>query len=393
MERAYRLRTIPPYPFREIAALKADMIKRGEKLIDFGIGDPDQPTPDFVIEAMKGALRQPRTHQYDETGYGYPEYRQAVARHMASRFGVEIDPDTQVQCTIGCKEALVHIEWAYIDPGDIVLVPDPAYSVYKVQATFCGGAAFPMPLREDRGFIPDLDAVPKSIARRAKLLWLNYPNNPTGALADLDFFEHAVAFARENDLLVCQDASYVEVFYGDSRPVSILQVPGAEDVAIEFHSLSKTFNMTGWRVGWAVGGATHIEALSKAKSNVDSGTFGAIQLAAAAALDHYGTWGPALRATYQRRRDALVDGLRSIGWPVRVPDGAFYVWQRVPKGQTSAGFAKDLMEKCGVLVVPGGVYGDWGEGYVRFSLTIMAPDPLAAIAEAVERMGELKVEF
>jgi len=393
MERAYRLRTIPPYPFREIAALKAEKIQRGEKLIDFGIGDPDQATPDFVIEAMTEAIREPRTHQYDETGHGYPEYRQAIARHMASRFGVEVDPDTQVQSTIGCKEALVHIEWAYVDPGDIVLVPDPAYSVYKVQATFCGGAAFPMPLREENGFLPDLRAIPKSVAQRAKLLWLNYPNNPTGVLADLTFYEEAVQFARDHDLLLCQDASYVEVYYGEAKPASVLQVPGAADVAIEFHSLSKTFNMTGWRVGFAVGGPQHIEALSRTKSNVDSGTFGAVQLAAAHALDQYAGWAPGLRRMYQQRRDALVAGLRGIGWPVRVPEGAFYLWQRVPQGHTSATFAEELLDKCGVLVVPGGVYGDFGEGYVRMSLTIMAPNPVAAIAEAVERMAELRVTF
>jgi LL-diaminopimelate aminotransferase len=313
MERAYRLRTIPPYPFREIAALKAQKIAEGAKLIDFGIGDPDQPTADFVVEAMTEAIRDRRTHQYDETGHGYPEFLEAIARHMQRRFGVEVDPPKQIQSTIGCKEALVHIEWAYIDPGDIVLVPDPAYSVYKVQATFCGGAAYPMPLLEANGFLPDLGAVPPSIAKRAKLLWLNYPNNPTGAVADLSFFEQAVAFAQEYDLLVCQDASYCEVYYGDAKAPSILQVPGAERVAIEFHSLSKTFNMTGWRVGWAVGAPEPIDGLSKVKANVDSGTFGAVQLAAAAALDHYEEWAPKLREVYRQRRDALVSGLQGLG--------------------------------------------------------------------------------
>jgi LL-diaminopimelate aminotransferase len=393
MERAYRLRTIPPYPFREIAALKAEKIAKGETLIDFGIGDPDQPTPDFVIDAMADAIRDRRTHQYDETGHGYAEFLNAVAQHMQRRFGVELDPPKQIQGTIGCKEALVHIEWAYIDPGDLVLVPDPAYSVYKVQATFCGGAAYPMPLREENGFLPDLDAIPPSIAKRAKLLWLNYPNNPTGAVADLGFFERAVAFAQANDLFVCQDASYAEVFYGDAPPPSILQVPGADEVAIEFHSLSKTFNMTGWRVGWACGAAEPVDALSKVKANVDSGTFAAIQLAAAAALDNYDAWAPQLREVYRQRRDALVEGLQGLGWPVNVPPGAFYLWVRVPQGETSASFAKRLLEDCGVLVVPGAVYGDYGEGYVRMSLTITADDPLAAIAEAVRRMGELNVGY
>jgi LL-diaminopimelate aminotransferase len=393
MERAYRLRTIPPYPFREIAALKARKIAQGESLIDFGIGDPDQPTPDFVVEAMGRAIRDKRTHQYDETGHGYAEFLEAVARHMQARFGVALDPPTQIQSTIGCKEALVHIEWAYIDPGDLVLVPDPAYSVYKVQATFCGGAAYPMPLLEANGFLPDLEAIPPSIARRAKLLWLNYPNNPTGTVADLAFFEQAVAFAQKHDLFVCQDASYVEVYYGGTPPPSILQVPGAQEVALEFHSLSKTFNMTGWRCGWACGAAEPVEGLSKVKANVDSGTFGAVQLAAAAALDHYADWAPSLRTMYRERRDALVSGLRGLGWPVTAPPGAFYLWVRAPQGDTSASFAQKLLEDCGVLVVPGAVYGDCGEGYVRMSLTIMADDPLAAIAEAVERMGALDVTF
>jgi LL-diaminopimelate aminotransferase len=393
MERAYRLRTVPPYPFREIAALKAEKIAKGERLIDFGIGDPDQPTPDFVIDAMTEAIRQPRTHQYDETGHGYAEFLSAITRHMQRRFGVELDAPKQVQGTIGCKEALVHIEWAYVDPGDLVLVPDPAYSVYKVQATFCGGAAYPMPLREENGFLPDLTAIPPSIARRAKLLWLNYPNNPTGAVADVGFFEQAVAFAKEYDLFVCQDASYAEVYYGAAAPPSILQVPGANDVAIEFHSLSKTFNMTGWRVGWACGAAEPVDALSKVKANVDSGTFAAIQLAAAAALNNYEAWAPKLRETYRARRDALSEGLQGLGWPVRVPPGAFYLWVRVPEGETSASFAKTLLEGCGVLVVPGAVYGDYGEGYVRMSLTILADDPLAAIAEAVERMGKLNMRY
>ncbi len=392
MERAYRLRTIPPYPFREIAALKAEKIAKGEKLVDFGIGDPDQPTPEFVIEAMAEAIRDPETHRYDETGYGFDVYKDAIASHMRGRFGVELDTSNQIQGTIGCKEALVHIEWAYIDPGDIVLVPDPAYSVYKVQATFCGGAAYPMPLLAENGFLPDLDAIPPSIASRAKLLWLNYPNNPTGATADLGFFKKCVEFAEANDLFICQDASYAEVYYGE-KPPSILEVDGALDCAIEFHSLSKTFNMTGWRVGWACGAAEPVEGLSKVKANVDSGTFGALQIAGAAALNKAEEWCPKLRAMYQERVDALVSGLQGLGWPVTAPPAAFYVWMATPKGMTSAEFAALLLDKCGVLCVPGGVYGDHGEGYVRFSLTVMGDDVLGLIGEAVERMKALDVTF
>jgi len=296
MELAQRLQRIPPYPFREIAALKAKMMAEGKEPIDFGIGDPDMPTPAFVIEALAQAAGDPETHPYDESGYGIPQYKQAIARFAKKRFGIDVSPDSEIQSCLGSKEALVHIIWAYIDPSDVVLVPDPAYSVYKVQTTWCGGAPFPMPLKAENGFLPDFDAIPRSVARAAKLLFLNYPNNPTGAVAPMEFYDKAVAFAREYDLLIVNDCAYSEVAYDDYQPLSILQVDGARDVAIEMHSLSKTFNMTGWRVGWAMGGEQYVTALSKCKSNVDSGTFMAIQRAAIAALDRFEEWVPGLRA-------------------------------------------------------------------------------------------------
>ena len=385
---AQRLQRIPPYPFRAIAALKKQMMDEGKEPVDFGIGDPDMPTPDFVIEALHEAAKDPETHPYDETGFGTPEYKQAIADFAQRRFGVAVDPAKEIQSCIGSKEALVHIIWAYIDPSDVVLVPDPAYSVYKVQTTWCGGAPFPMPLRADNGFLPDLDAIPRSVAKAAKLLFLNYPNNPTGAVAPLEFYEEAVAFAQQYGLLIVNDCAYSEVAYEGYRPHSILEVPGAKEVAIEMHSLSKTFNMTGWRVGWAMGGAPFVEALSKCKSNVDSGTFMAIQRAGIAALARFEEWVPQMTAEYQRRRDALIDGLNSLGWQLEKPKAAFYCWVPVPPGYDSASFATALLRDCQVLAIPGAVYGEFGEGFVRMSLTIKGEDKLGQISRAIAAMGE-----
>jgi len=385
---AQRLQRIPPYPFREINALKTKMIAEGAEPIDFGIGDPDMPTPDFVIQALAEAAQDPGTHPYDETGFGIPEYQQAIARFSKRRFGVEVSTAGEIQSCLGSKESLVHIIWAYIDPGDVVLVPDPAYSVYKVQTQWCGGAAFPMPLRAKNGFLPDLGAIPRSVAKAAKLLFLNYPNNPTGAIAPLHYLAEAVDFCRRHEIILVNDCAYSEVAYDGLQPPSVLQVPGAMDVAIEMHSLSKTFNMTGWRIGWAMGGKPFVAALSRCKSNVDSGTFMAIQRAAIVALDRYEEWVPQMQAEYQRRRDAFVSGLNSLGWNLQPPRATFYVWVPVPPGYDSASFAADLLRRCRVLAIPGAVYGEHGEGYVRFSLTIKGRDKLAQIDEAITAMRE-----
>ncbi len=392
---AQRLQRIPPYPFREIAAIKAKMLAEGDEPIDFGIGDPDMPTPDYVIAALCEAARDPETHPYDESGFGTPEFKEAVAAFMASRFGVDVRPDGEVQGTIGCKEALAHITWAYVDPSDIVLVPDPAYSVYKVQTTWCGGAPFPMPLLAENGFLPDLEAIPIPVRKAAKLMFINYPNNPTSAVAETDFFAEVVEFARRNEIIIVHDCAYSEVTYDGYETHSILEVEGAKDVAIEMHSFSKTFNMTGWRVAWACGGAPFIEALSKAKSNVDSGTFMAIQRAGIAALEGYDEFIVSLRAEYQRRRDALVAGLNSLGFDISPPKAAFYIWAPIPKSyQTAADFAKDLLAECGVLVIPGAVYGDYGEGFVRLSLTIKGQDKMGQIDEAIRRIRDnLNIEW
>ncbi len=388
MEQAQRLQRIPPYPFREIAALKAKMIAEGNEPIDFGIGDPDQPTPDFVIEALCEAAHDPSTHPYDESGFGIPEYKEAIAQFAKRRFGIDVDPDGEIQSCIGGKEALVHIIWAFIDMGDVVLVPDPAYSVYQVQTSWCGGAAFPMPLLAENGFLPDLDAIPAAVCSQAKMMFLNYPNNPTGAVADLEYYEKAVAFAKKHELLIVQDAAYSELSYDGFEAPSILQVDGAKDVAIEIHSLSKTFNMTGWRVGWAMGGGEYIEGLSRAKSNVDSGTFMGVQRAAVVALGEFEEWVPKLRAMYQERRDALVPGLQSLGCPIEMPAATFYVWLPVPEGETSEGFATKLLRDCRVLAIPGAVYGACGEGFVRMSLTLNADDHVGMINQAIENMRQ-----
>ncbi len=389
MEVAQRLQRIPPYPFREIAAIKRSLQDQGIEPIDFGIGDPDMPTPGFVIEALYEAAQDPATHPYDESGFGLDEYKQAIADFGRRRFGIEVNPENEIQSCLGSKEALVHIIWAYVDPSDVVLVPEPAYSVYKVQTTWCGGAPFPMPLDPAAEFLPDLGSIPTSVAKAARLLFLNYPNNPTGAVATRDFYEQAVAFARKWDLIIVQDAAYSEVYYDGHLPSSLLEIDGAKDVCIEMHSFSKTFNMTGWRVAWAWGGKDAVAALSKVKANVDSGTFMALQRAGAAALAHYEEFAPTMRAEYQARRDALVDGLNSLGWNLPKPQGTFYVWAPIPPGYaTSADFCAALLKDCQVLTIPGTAYGDAGEGWFRMSLTLKGADKLGQIREAVRRIGE-----
>lgn len=383
---AKRLEKIPPYLFKEISALKRKAIAEGKDLIDLGIGDPDQPTPNAIIEALGSAARLPETHRYDETNAGWVPFLDAVSTWFEKRFGVQIDAATESLLLIGSKEGLAHLAWAYIDPGDISLVPDPAYTVYKVNTLMAGGEVFIMPLLEERGFLPDLSAIPTEAARKAKLLWLNYPNNPTGASAPLSFYEDAVAFCRSHNLLLINDAAYSEVAYDGYQPPSVLQVAGAKDVAIELHSLSKSFNMTGWRVGFAVGNPDAISTLNVLKSNIDSKQFPAVSLAAAEALLHGDN--SATLKLYKRRRDILCDGLNALGWKVRKPESTFYIWAHVPTGYTSATFARMLLEDASVNVIPGSGYGEFGEGYVRMSLTVMGDINGERIEEAVRRIGQ-----
>jgi LL-diaminopimelate aminotransferase len=369
MQFAKRIEKLPPYLFTEISRKIAEKRAQGVDVVTFAIGDPDIPTPPHIIEALVEAARDPANHRYPETE-GLLELRQAIAEWYDRRFGLSLDPEREVLPLIGSKEGIGHIALCFIDPGDVALVPDPGYPVYSVGTMFAGGEPYYLPLREENGFLPDLDAVPDDVARRARLLWLNYPNNPTAAVADLDFFERVVAFARKHDIAVCHDGPYSEVAFDGYRPVSFLQAPGARDVGVEFHSFSKTYNMTGWRIGMAVGNASMVDALMRVKSNLDSGIPQAIQRMAIAAIRGSQECIDEHNAVYQRRRDRLVEALRRMGLRVESPKASLYAWARVPEGYTSVSFAEELLEDLAVVVTPGIGYGEQGEGYVRLSLTI-----------------------
>ncbi|MCX5991618.1 MAG: LL-diaminopimelate aminotransferase [Chloroflexi bacterium] len=363
-----RIEELPPYLFVRISQKIAERKSRGEKVISFGMGDPDIATPDSIIQRLCREAKVPANHRYPET-YGLPEFRRAIAQWYERRFGVVLDPDKEVLPLIGSKEGIGHIAFCFVDPGDIALIPDPAYPVYSVSTMFAGGEAYFMPLTEDNGFLPDLERVPPEVARRAKVLWLNYPNNPTGAVAGIDFFKKAVAFAKKYDLVVCHDAPYTEVAFDGYRPPSFLEVPGAKDVGVEFHSLSKSYNMTGWRVGMAVGNAQIRDALMRFKSNLDSGIPQAIQYAAIEALRGDQSCIEEHNAIYQRRRDRIVKVLREVGLRVTPPKASLYIWAGIPDGYTSAEYATKLLDGAGVVVTPGTGYGKYGEGYIRLSLT------------------------
>ncbi len=384
MEFARRVQELPPYLFAGISRKIAEKRSQGMDVISFGIGDPDLPTPQHIIDALAEASRDPANHRYPETE-GLPELREAIARWYERRFGVSLDPQREVLPLVGSKEGVGHIALCFIDPGDVALVPDPGYPVYAVGTMFAGGEAYYLPLREENGFLPDLEAVPLEVARRAKALWLNYPNNPTGAVADLEFFERAAAFAREHGLAVLHDGPYSEVAFDGYRPPSFLQADGAREVGIEFHSLSKSYNMTGWRIGMAVGNAEIIDALMRVKSNLDSGVPQAIQRMAIAALEGPQDCIEEHNRVYQRRRDRLVRALRGLGLRVSPPKASLYVWARVPDGETSVQFATRLLDEAGVVVTPGVGYGPSGEGYVRLSLTL----PDERLEEGVRRLEGL----
>ena len=384
MKFADRIEKLPPYLFAQISKKVAAKKAQGIDVVSFGIGDPDLPTPPHIVDALCEAAREPANHRYPETE-GLPEFRRAVADWYQRRFGVALDADKEVMSLIGSKEGIGHIALCFIDPGDVALVPDPAYPVYAIGTMFAGGESYALPLTEDRGFLPDLDSVPADVASRAKVLWLNYPNNPTGAVADVDFFERAVSFAKKHDIAICHDGPYSEVAYDEYVPVSFLQANGAMDVGIEFHSLSKSYNMTGWRIGMAVGNQKIIDALMRVKSNLDSGAAQAIQKMAIAALEGPQGCIEDHNSIYQRRRDRVVAALRTLGLHVTPPKASLYVWARVPDGMTSAGFAERLLDEAAVIVTPGNGYGPHGEGYVRLSLTL--PDD--RVDEGLRRIAGL----
>jgi LL-diaminopimelate aminotransferase len=379
---AQRLSKLPPYLFAEIDRLKQDAIRRGMDIINLGIGDPDLPTPPHIVKRMQEASADPRHHQYPSYE-GMLSFRQAVADWYSKRFGVTLDPVTEVLSLIGSKEGIGHIPLAFVDPGDVVLVPDPGYPVYQAGTVFAEGVPCFMPLTRERSFLPDLEAIPSEVLRKARVLFLNYPNNPTAAVAPRTFFEEAVAFARRHRLILCHDAAYSEMAYDGYLPESILAVEGAKDVAIEYHSLSKTYNMTGWRIGFAVGCREVLSGLGRIKTNLDSGVFQAVQEAAIAALNGPQECVEAMRGIYRERRDALVDGLSALGFAVDKPKATFYVWIGVPRGQTSASFASALLSEVGIVMTPGTGFGRAGEGYIRAALTV----DVARINEAIERIA------
>ena len=383
MRLARRIEKLPPYLFTEISKKITAKRAEGVDIVSFAIGDPDLPTPKHIMDSFHEAADNPANHRYPESE-GLPEFRQAVADWYESRFGVTLDRDKEIQPLIGSKEGIANVAYCLIDPGDIALVPDPGYPVYTVGTQLAGGEPYYLPLREEDGFLPDLDAIPEDVARRAKLLWLNYPNNPTAAVADLAFFEEAVRFAKKYDIAICHDGPYSEVAFDGFKPVSFLQADGARDVGIEFHSLSKSFNMTGWRIGMAVGNETLINALMRVKSNVDSGIPQAIQRMAITALNGPQDAIEEHNTIYQRRRDRLVEALQAAGMRVQPPKGSLYVWARIPEGFKSAEFAGRMIDEIGVVVTPGTGYGAHGEGYIRLSIT--TPDD--RLEEGVRRIHE-----
>ena len=369
MKLAKRVEELPPYLFAQISKVIAAKKARGIDVVTFGIGDPDLPTPSHILAALHRAADDPANHRYPESE-GLPQLRGAIARWYERRFEVALDPERETLALIGSKEGIAHMALTLIDPGDVALVTDPGYPVYEIGTTFAGGVAVKLPLRRESGWLPDLDAIPEDLAARARVLWLNYPNNPTAAVADLAFFEKAVAWAKEYDVSICHDNPYCDVAFDGYRPLSIFQAPGARDVAIEFNSFSKIYNMTGWRIGMAVGNAELVDALMRVKSNIDSGIPQAIQEMAIEAVDGPQDVIADHNAIYQRRRDRIVETLRAIGLEVDPPRASLYVWAKLPEGVTSGDFAARLIEECGVVVTPGRGYGVNGEGYVRLSVTI-----------------------
>jgi len=383
--RSQRLQALPPYLFVEIDRAKREAVAAGRDVINLGVGDPDRPTFDFIIEAMRKAVGDPANHRYpfDE---GVPEFRAAAATFMADRYGVEMDPHAEIIASIGSKEVIAHMPLAAVDPGEAVLVPRPGYPVYNSAAIFAGAEPVYLALTAGTGWLPDIDAIDDATAARAKLIYVNYPNNPTGAVADLAWYESLVDWACRHKVIVANDAAYNETYY-DTPPPSIFQVPRARDVAVEFHSLSKTFNMTGWRLGWVAGNADLVSALAAVKGNCDSGQFNAVQRAGVAALGGIGRQEVLdQRALYRRRRDALCDGLASIGFDVTPPAATFYVWTPCPDGVDSMAFVRRCLLEADVVFIPGVGFGEPGEGYFRAALTVET----GRIAEAVDRLSKLK---
>ncbi len=388
MKVSERLEKIPPYLFAEIDRKIAEAKAKGFDIISLGIGDPDTPTLAPVVEEMHKAIDNPKNHDYPPYN-GTENFRKSACDWMERRFGVKLNPDTQMLANIGSKEAIAHVFFAFVDKGDYTLVPDPGYPVYKNATIFAGGTPYSMPLKEENGYLPDFDKIPEDIAKKSKLMFLNYPNNPTGAVADLDFWKKAVDFCKKYDILLCSDMAYSEMTFDGYKAPSVLQVEGAMDVAIEFYSHSKSYNMTGWRVGFVCGNADAVKALGTIKNNIDSGTFKAIQDAAAVAFSIDNSLIENLNKMYQERRDVAENGLRELGWDIKPSKATFYLWLPVPKGMSSEEFVTVMLEKAHVVVPPGNGYGQYGEGYFRIALTKDAN----TIKECIRRMKEAEIRY
>lgn len=382
---AKRIEELPPYLFAEIDKKKNALIENGVDVIDLGVGDPDIPTPGHIIDALNKAAKDPANHVYPSY-VGMASFREAASDWYKKRFNVDISPASEIVTLIGSKEGIAHAPLAFLDPGDVALVPDPGYPVYPVATTFAGGVPYSMPLLKENGFLPDLDSIPQEVADKAKLMFLNYPNNPTTAAADKGFFKAVVEFASKNNVLVCHDAAYTEIAFDGYVPPSFLEVEGAMDVCLEFHSLSKTFSMTGWRIAFAAGNSKAISGLGKIKTNIDSGVFQAVQVAGIEALNNYEKGLEDRKRVYKERIDLFCKGLDEAGLDYDKPKATFYVWFEVPDGFTSSEFASKLLEESGIVVTPGNGFGSSGEGYARVSVTF----DTERIASAVDRIREFK---
>lgn len=390
MHEADAIKNLPPYLFARIEKKIEAAREQGVDVISLGIGDPDRPTPDHIIAALETAAHKRENHRYPSS-VGLLSFRQAVADWYRNRFGVSLDPRTEVVSLLGSKEGIAHISFCYLNPGDISLIPDPGYPVYGIGALLANATPYIMPLTRENGFLPRLEDIPAEIARKAKLLFINYPNNPTAVVAPDSFYLEVIDFARKYDIIVCHDAAYSEIAFDGIRPRSFMEFPGAKEVGIEFHSLSKTYNMTGWRLGWACGNAEVIEVLARFKSNVDSGVFQAVQEAGIAALTGPQTCVEEMRQVYTERRDVVIKGLNRMGWNLEPTKGSIYIWVPVPKGYTSADFAELVLEKAGVIITPGSGYGKYGEGYFRIALTVEKERLQEALDRMYQAIGQVEV--
>jgi len=379
-----KLQNLPPYLFVEIDRAKRKARAEGRDIIDLGIGDPDQPTPRHIIEALYKAAQEPANHRY-ALDQGMPVLRQSIARWYKNRFNVELNPDTEILPLIGSKEGIAHFPLAFLNTGDYSLVPDPCYPPYKGGTILAGGRIYLMPLKEENNFLPDIKKIPIHIRKKAKIMYINYPNNPTSSCAENNFYSHVAEYALKYKIIVISDLAYSEIAYDGYKPRSFLEIKGAKDIGIEFHSLSKTYNMTGWRIGWACGNSGLISALAKVKSNIDSGIFSAIQLAGVTALDTPTGHIIDMSRIYQERRDTLIRGLNSLGFKITAPKATFYVWLKIPHKTSSLEFAGLLLDKADIVVTPGIGFGKYGEGYIRIALTV----PKEKIEEAIKRLKKV----